>query len=81
MRKLRGPMLVCVCERDSVAPPGPTLAYARSASACEVLTYPYGHFDIYSGAPYEHITRDQLAFLARVVPIAKTGSSSLAASA
>lgn len=69
MRKLRAPMLVCVCERDSVAPPGPTLAYARAAAACEVAVYPYGHFDIYTGAPYEHITRDQLAFLARVVPV------------
>jgi hypothetical protein len=45
------------------------------------VTYPYGHFDIYCGAPYEHITRDQLAFLARVVPVADAGSSSLAASA
>jgi pimeloyl-ACP methyl ester carboxylesterase len=69
LHKLRAPMLVCVCEQDSVAPPGPTIAYANAAQACELKRYPYGHFEIYTGAPYEHVTRDQLEFLARVVPM------------
>lgn len=68
MKKLRAPMLVCVCERDSVAPAAPTIAYAREAPACELKTYPHGHFDIYVGEPYEAVTADQLAFLERVVP-------------
>jgi pimeloyl-ACP methyl ester carboxylesterase len=74
MHKLRAPMLVCVCERDSVAPPGPTIAYAQASQACELKRYPYGHFEIYTGAPYEHVTRDQLEFLARVVPVAVPAS-------
>lgn len=68
LEKLRTPMFVCVCEHDSVAPPGPTLALARAAKTCEVATYPYGHFDIYTGQAYDRITADQLAFLQRVVP-------------
>jgi hypothetical protein len=72
LRKLRAPMLVCVCERDSVAPPQPTIAYARAAPMCELKTYPYGHFEIYTGEAYERVTADQLAFLQRVVPIASS---------
>jgi pimeloyl-ACP methyl ester carboxylesterase len=70
MRALAAPMLVCVCEHDSVAPPGPTLAYAREAPQCVVQTYPHGHFDIYTGAPFEQVIADQIAFLRRVVPSA-----------
>jgi uncharacterized protein len=66
MKRLRAPMLVCVCEGDSVAPPGPTIAYARAAPRCELQTYPYGHFNIYVGQPFEHVIADQLAFLQRV---------------
>jgi dienelactone hydrolase len=69
MQKLRAPMLVCVCEKDSVAPPATTIAYAQAAPACELRLYPYGHFDIYVGEPYERVTADQLEFLARVVPL------------
>jgi dienelactone hydrolase len=66
MQKVRAPMLVCVCDQDSVAPPARTIAYASAAPACELRRYPYGHFDIYTGAPYERVTADQLAFLERV---------------
>jgi hypothetical protein len=63
-------MLVCACEGDSVAPPGPTLTYARRSERCELKVYPYGHFDIYVDEPFEVVIEDQLAFLARVVPTA-----------
>jgi dienelactone hydrolase len=68
LRKVNAPILVCACEGDSVAPAKQTIAYAKSAPACELKVYPYGHFDIYLGEPFEELTRDQLAFLARVVP-------------
>jgi hypothetical protein len=74
MKKLRTPMLVCVCETDSVAPPKRTIAYAREAPKCELKTYPYGHFDIYVGEPFEHVIADQLAFLQRVVPVSHSSS-------
>jgi hypothetical protein len=75
MKKLCAPMLVCVCDRDSVAPPAPTLAYAGSSPMCETKRYPYGHFDIYTGVQYEEVTADQVAFLRRVVPIAQARSA------
>lgn len=68
LKQLRSPMLVCVCEHDSVAPSGPTVRYARAAPLCETRVYPYGHFDIYTDEPFEVMTGDQLAFLQRVVP-------------
>jgi pimeloyl-ACP methyl ester carboxylesterase len=78
LTKLGAPMLVCVCERDSVAPARQTLRYAEAASRCEVKTYPYDHFDIYTGEPYEVVSRDQLEFLARTVPVAPPTSRRVA---
>lgn len=59
------PILFCVCEHDSVAPPGASLAHARRAPRGEIKTYPVGHFDIYRGEPFEAVVTDQVAFLAR----------------
>ncbi|HEY6561975.1 MAG TPA: alpha/beta fold hydrolase [Polyangiaceae bacterium] len=70
LAQVRSPMLVCACEGDSVAPPGPTLTYARRSDRCDLMVYPYGHFDIYVDEPFEVVIKDQLAFLARVVPTA-----------
>jgi dienelactone hydrolase len=68
LKKLHAPMLVCVCDRDSVAPPAATLAHAKRAPMCEVKRYPYGHFEIYVGEPFEEVIAEQIAFLQRVVP-------------
>lgn len=67
LRHLRTPTLVCVCESDSVAPARQTLRHARVAPSCETKVYPYGHFDIYTDQPFEHLTSDQLDFLNRWV--------------
>lgn len=69
LTRVEAPMLVCVCERDSVAPAGRTIRYASGASRCEVKVYPYDHFDIYTGEPYAVVAEDQLEFLARTVPV------------
>jgi uncharacterized protein len=69
LRGLRSPMLVCVCEGDSVAPSRQTLRYAQAAPRCETKVYPYGHFDIYTDEPFDIMTADQLAYLNRVVPV------------
>jgi uncharacterized protein len=74
LSKLEAPMLVCVCEGDSVAPAKHTLRYARAAPRCEVKRYPYDHFDIYTGEPYAVVSKDQLAFLARTAPVQIAGS-------
>lgn len=69
LSRVRSPTLVCVCENDSVAPAKPTIAYAQKASRVELKLYPYNHFVIYRGEPFEHVFADQLEFLKRVVPI------------
>lgn len=63
--KVPCPILFCVCETDSVAPPRPTLRYAAKAPRGEVKTYPEGHFAIYVDAAFDRAVADQLEFLDR----------------
>ncbi len=63
--KVACPILFCVCEADSVAPPVPTLRYAAKAPRGEVRMYPEGHFEIYVGDAFGRVVADQLAFLDR----------------
>ena len=64
-KKVKIPILFCVCDHDSVAPPTRTLAYARTAPKGEIKTYDVGHFDIYRDEPFEAVVADQVAFLTR----------------
>lgn len=64
-KKVVPPILFCICEHDSVTPPEETLAYARSAPRGEIKTYAAGHFDIYLGAAFDEVVRDQTEFLLR----------------
>ncbi|TCJ23941.1 alpha/beta hydrolase [Nocardioides jejuensis] len=64
-RKVQAPILFCVCDRDTVTPPGPTLRYARRAPRGEVRTYSASHFDIYVGEQFEAAVADQTEFLLR----------------
>ncbi|MGV0749867.1 alpha/beta hydrolase [Mycolicibacter minnesotensis] len=63
--KVTCPILFCVCDTDSVAPPGPTLRYAAKAPRGTVKRYREGHFDIYVGDAFERAVADQLEFLDR----------------
>ena len=50
------PMLVQIADRDSVAPVKAAQDAAwRATGRAEVRTYPIGHFDIYTGAPFERV--------------------------
>ena len=62
------PILLCICMPDSVAPAAATLRHAQRAPRAQIKTYPYGHFEIYTGEPFEHAIADQIAFLERTVP-------------
>jgi len=75
--RLPCPILIQIADRDSVAPVKAAEAAAwRATGRAEVRTYPIGHFDIYTGAPFEHAIADQLHFLRRHL-----GSSSTVAGA
>lgn len=64
--RLPCPMLVQIADRDAVAPPkGAEQAAWRATGRAEVRTYPIGHFEIYTGAPFERAVADQLRFLVR----------------
>jgi pimeloyl-ACP methyl ester carboxylesterase len=68
-KKIQCPILFLVCDKDTVAPPGPTLRHAQKAPKAEVIRYPIGHFDIYKGSALEKTLSDQLAFLAKHLPV------------
>lgn len=69
LRDLRCPTLLCICDRDSVAPAAATLRHAaRAGTNVEVRRYPAGHFDIYAGEWFERVVAEQIAFLHRHVP-------------
>ena len=64
--RVRCPVLVQVCERDSVAPVAPTEEVIRLlGSHGEARRYPIGHFEPYFGEHFERSVSDQLAFLQR----------------
>jgi fermentation-respiration switch protein FrsA (DUF1100 family) len=65
--KVGCPLLVCVCDRDETTPPAPAAQLAERAPRGEVVRYPIGHFDIYTGAAFERAVSDQVAFLRRVL--------------
>lgn len=61
------PILIQICEKDSVAPADASEAAARRAGdRARVKRYPVGHFDVYVGAPFERSVADQVAFLVEV---------------
>lgn len=64
-KRVKAPILFCVCDHDSVTPPEETLAYARTAPMGEIKRYDAGHFDIYVGAAFEAVVADQTDFLTR----------------
>lgn len=71
-RRARGitvPVLAAVCEKDTVAPARTALRQLKRAAAVEVMRYPVGHFDVYTGEPFERVMTDYLAFLRRTVPV------------
>ena len=63
--RVQCPLLICVCDRDLVTPPGPAIKAARIAPRGELRQYSGTHFDIYVGELFEKAVADQTAFLTR----------------
>jgi dienelactone hydrolase len=66
--KVTAPILFAICERDTVAPAGPTLRFARQAPNATIHRYPFGHFEIYSGSAFHKAVEDYVGFLQTHVP-------------
>jgi dienelactone hydrolase len=64
-KQVQVPILFCVSNTDTVAPPDQTLKYARTAPHGEIKRYDAGHFDFYLGEPFEELVEDQTEFLSR----------------
>jgi fermentation-respiration switch protein FrsA (DUF1100 family) len=63
--KIRCPILFCVADDDLVTPPALALKAAERAPRAELKRYPIGHFDVYTGEPFERAVADQTEFLTR----------------
>ena len=61
LRNVQCPILIQLCDDDSLAPIGPETAKELEKHA-EVKHYPIGHFDIYTGDNFEKSVSDQLEF-------------------
>lgn len=70
------PVFFAVCDTDTAAPAAATRRHVARAPRGEVRLYPFGHFDIYLGEPFEQAVADYLDFLSRHVPISATASAS-----
>ena len=63
--RISRPLLACICERDTLAPAARSSELVSKAPLAEIKRYPYGHFDIYVGNPFEQVVEDQVGFLQR----------------
>jgi pimeloyl-ACP methyl ester carboxylesterase len=67
------PILVCVCDQDSLVDVNASDKVAHDAPQGEVAHYPIGHFDIYTGEWFERAVSRQSEFLARHLSTPTTG--------
>ncbi|OBT97349.1 hypothetical protein VE01_04359 [Pseudogymnoascus verrucosus] len=68
------PILFAICGKDSVAPAGATLAYAKTASKGVIKWYEdVGHFEIYYGQAFQQAIQDYKQFLQEYLPIKRQG--------
>ena len=69
-KEIKAPIFFAICETDTVAPAKASARHAEKAPRGEIKVYPFGHFDIYVGEPFEQAVADYLDFLRRHVPVA-----------
>jgi dienelactone hydrolase len=59
------PILVCICDHDSLVDVDASEQVAQDAPQGEVVRYPIGHFEIYTGEWFERAVSRQTEFLVR----------------
>jgi pimeloyl-ACP methyl ester carboxylesterase len=63
------PILIQICEKDTVTPIAAALKVAeRAGCGAEVKRYPIGHFEIYLGEAFERSVSDQIDFFSHHLP-------------
>ena len=63
------PILFAICGKDSVAPAGATMEYAKAAPKGVIKSYiDVGHFEIYCGQPFEEAIQDYKQFFRDCLP-------------
>jgi pimeloyl-ACP methyl ester carboxylesterase len=67
-RKLQAPLLISVADNDKTVPPNAAVKMGEVAPRGEVVRYPIGHFDVYTGPEFEIAIVDQISFLKEHVP-------------
>jgi pimeloyl-ACP methyl ester carboxylesterase len=77
-RRVRCPVLVCVCDRDETTLADPAIRLAESLPLGEAEHYDCGHFDIYLGDWFERAVADQTDFLTRHLVGAKRSAAAVA---
>ncbi len=63
--RLSCPLLVQICDDDSVAPAAAAVKVVELAPRAELVRYPVGHFDVYVGDGFERSVADQVEFFTR----------------
>jgi pimeloyl-ACP methyl ester carboxylesterase len=63
--KIVCPLLICMAEKDSLVSTKATEKVAQDAPQGELVRYPIGHFDFYTGEWFERVVSRQAEFLAR----------------
>lgn len=62
--RVTAPLMLVIADDDTIAPPSAVEEVARRAGGRVVVErYPVGHFDIYTGEPFERSVAAQVAFL------------------
>lgn len=65
--KIQCPVLMVICEHDSVAPAAAAKKAANRMKKVHCTTLPLGHFDIYRGAGFDTNIAAQIQFLQEVI--------------
>ncbi|GAA5058154.1 alpha/beta hydrolase [Nocardia callitridis] len=66
-KRVKVPVLYCLCDDDTVTPIKPALRAAEQTKHAIVKRYPGGHFDAYFDDTFEQVVYDQTDFLVSVL--------------
>lgn len=65
-----GPIMIVTAERDDITPVGPVLKAAKLAGdRAQLHRHDVTHFEVYTGALFEHLSTQEVAFLERAFAV------------